>query len=65
MVKIVMLYGGRTRALKYLVDKCRLIAGAMIAFQVAYRVNTDELVIPALLAPEQPKHNFTPEGTLA
>jgi hypothetical protein len=31
MVKIVMLYGGRTRALKYLVDKCRLIAGAMIA----------------------------------
>ena len=51
--------------LGYPADKCRLIADAMIAFRVAYRLATGELVIPALLAPEQPEHDFKPEGALA
>ena len=43
-----------------------LIADAMIAFRVAYRLGEQgELVIPALLAPEQPEHDFGPEGALA
>ena len=53
------------RSLRYPADKCRLIADAMIAFRVAYRLGTGELVIPALLAPAQPEHDFRPEGALA
>jgi len=37
----------------------------MIAFRVAYRLATGELVIPALLPPEEPEHNFRPEDALA
>jgi hypothetical protein len=51
--------------LRYPADKCRLIADAMIAFRVAYRLGTGELVIPALLAPEQPEHHFRADGALA
>jgi hypothetical protein len=46
-------------------DRCRIIADAMIAFQVAYRLGNGGLVIPALLAPEQPEHDFLPEEALA
>jgi len=53
------------RVLRYPKDRCRIIADAMIAFRVAYRVGTGELVIPALLAPEQPEHEFHPENALA
>ena len=49
----------------YPADKCRLIADAMIAFRVAYRLGTGELVIPALLTPEQPEHDFKAGGALA
>ena len=51
-------------ALKFPADKCNYIASAMIAFRVAYRLGRDELVIPALLAPEQPEHDFKPDGAL-
>jgi hypothetical protein len=37
----------------------------MIAFRVAYRLGTGEFVIPALLAPEQPDHDFKRDGALA
>ena len=53
------------RVMKFPKDRCRIIADAMIAFRVAYRLDTGELVIPALLAPEQPKHDFRPEDALA
>ncbi len=52
-------------ALRYPADAARLIADAMIAFRVAYRLGTGELVIPALLAPEQPEHDFRADGALA
>jgi hypothetical protein len=48
------------RVLKYPADRCRIIADAMIAFRVAYRLGDEWLVIPALLAPEQPQHDFRP-----
>ena len=51
-------------ALKYPADKCSYIASAMEAFRVAYRLGTGELVIPALLPPEQPEHDFQPDGAL-
>jgi hypothetical protein len=51
-------------ALKYPADKCRYIASAMEAFRVAYRLGTGELVIPALLPPEQPVHDFVADGAL-
>jgi C-terminal of Roc, COR, domain/Ras of Complex, Roc, domain of DAPkinase len=53
------------RVLRYPADRCAIIANAMIAFRVAYRLGTDEFVIPALLAPEQPDHDFKPDGALA
>ena len=34
-------------------------------FQVAYRLGTGEIVIPALLASDQPEHDFRPEDALA
>jgi hypothetical protein len=40
----------------------------MIAFRVAYRLGrlgTGEFVIPALLPPEQPDHDFKPDGAIA
>ena len=46
-------------------DRCRIIADAMIAFRVAYRLGVDGLVIPALLSPDQPEHDFLPEDALA
>ena len=49
----------------YPAERCRVIADAMIAFQVAYRFGTGEFVIPALLPPEQPDHDFMPEDALA
>ena len=52
-------------AFRYPPDRCRIIADAMIAFRVAYRLGTGGLVIPALLAPEQPKHDFKPDDALA
>jgi C-terminal of Roc, COR, domain len=53
------------RAMHYPPDRCHIIADAMIAFRVAYRLSTGEVVIPALLAPEQPEHDFRPEDALA
>jgi signal recognition particle receptor subunit beta len=53
------------RVLCYPADRCAIIANAMIAFRVAYRLGTGEFVIPALLAPEQPDHDFKPDGALA
>jgi hypothetical protein len=41
--------------LRYPADRSAIIANAMIAFRVAYRLGTGEFVIPALLAPEQPR----------
>lgn len=56
---------GAARELRYPRDRCRIIADAMIAFQVAYRLGVDRLVIPALLVPEQPKHDFDLRDALA
>jgi hypothetical protein len=42
----------------YPAARCRIIADAMIAFQVAYRLGTGEFVIPALLPSDQPDHDF-------
>jgi hypothetical protein len=54
------------RVLRFPADRCRIIADAMIAFRVAYRLGTGEFVIPALLPPEQPPHHgFKPDGALA
>ena len=58
------------RVLRYPADRCAIIANAMIAFRVADRLETEkldtaEIVIPALLAPEQPDHDFKPDGALA
>jgi hypothetical protein len=53
------------RVLRFPADRCAIIANAMIAFRVAYRLGTGEFVIPALLAPEQPDHDFRPDGALA
>jgi signal recognition particle receptor subunit beta len=53
------------RVLCYPADRCAIIANAMIAFRIAYRLGSDELVIPALLAPEQPDHDFDADGALA
>jgi signal recognition particle receptor subunit beta len=58
------------RVLRYPADRCAIIANAMIAFRVAYRLGTRELgtsefVVPALLAPEQPVHDFKSGGALA
>jgi hypothetical protein len=52
------------RLLRYPADRCAIIANAMIAFRVAYRLGTGEFVIPALLAPKQPDHDFKPDGAL-
>ena len=51
-------------ALKYPADKCNYIASAMEAFRVAYRLGTGELVVPALLPPERPEHDFQTDGAL-
>jgi hypothetical protein len=53
------------RVLRYPADRCAVIANAMIAFRIAYRLGTGEFVIPALLAPEQPDHDFKPDGAIA
>ena len=53
------------RRLRYPPDRCGLIADAMIAFRIAYRLRTGELVIPALLPLEQPGHDFSPDGALS
>jgi hypothetical protein len=53
------------RVLRYPADRCAIIANAMFAFRVAYRLGTGEFVIPALLAPEQPDHDFKSDGALA
>ena len=45
--------------------RSRIVADTMIAFRVAYRIGANWLVIPALLAPEQPEHDFRPEDALA
>jgi hypothetical protein len=34
----------------------------MIAFRLAYRLGTEELIVPTLLAPEQPDHDFKADG---
>ena len=52
-------------AFSYPADRCRIIADAMIAFQVAYRLGTGEFVIPALLPPQQMKHDFKQDGAIA
>jgi hypothetical protein len=54
-----------SRVLRYPADRCNVIASAMVAFRVAYRLGTGEFVIPALLAPEQPDHDFKLDGALA
>ena len=46
-------------------ERCYIIVEAMIAFGVAYRLGVDGLVIPALLAPEQPAHDFKPDGAIS
>jgi GTPase SAR1 family protein len=53
------------RVLRYPPDRSAVIAKAMIAFRVAYQLRTGEFVIPALLAAEQPDHDFKPDGALA
>ena len=53
------------RAFKYGPDRCRIVADAMIAFRVAYRLRDGQLVIPALLAPMQPEHDFKADGAIA
>ena len=57
------------RELRFPADKCGLIANVMTEFKIAYRFNTGQntgkLVIPALLPPEQPDHDFQPEDALA
>jgi C-terminal of Roc, COR, domain/TIR domain len=54
------------RVLRYPADRCAIIADAMIAFRVAYRLGTGEFVIPALLPAEQPPdHGFKSDGALA
>lgn len=55
------------RTLLYPPDRCRLIVEAMVAFGVAYRLANDSsrLVIPALLEPQQPSHDFKSEGAIA
>jgi hypothetical protein len=54
-----------TRASMRQRERWRIIADAMIAFQVAYRLNTGELVIPALLPGEQPVHDFNSQDAFA
>ncbi len=51
--------------LRFPAEKIRIIADAMIAFRLAYRLSRSELVIPALLAPEQPRHDFDDNGAIA
>jgi GTPase SAR1 family protein len=48
------------RTLRFPTNRCQLIADAMVAFRVAYRLafDTQQLVIPALLEPQQPAHDF-------
>ncbi len=46
-------------------DRCRIIADAMIAFQVAYPLGDGAMVIPALLASDQPDHDFEDVDALA
>ncbi len=53
------------RKLHYPPERCAIIVNAMIAFRVAYRLSSGEVVIPALLAPEQPEHDFRTENALA
>jgi signal recognition particle receptor subunit beta len=53
------------RVLRFPPDRCAIIAKAMAAFGVAYGLETGEFVIPALLPPEQPDHDFKPDGALA
>lgn len=54
------------RKLRYPPERCGLVADAMVAFGVAYRLQRDpnRLVIPALLEAEQPAHDFRGEGAL-
>jgi hypothetical protein len=55
------------RQLTYPPERCRLIVEAMEAFGVAYRLARDpsRVVVPALLATEQPEHDFSDSTTLA
>jgi hypothetical protein len=51
--------------LRYTPERCRIIAEVMIAFRVAYRLPSGELVIPMLLSGEQPVHDFRPDGAIS
>jgi small GTP-binding protein len=54
------------RTLHYPAERCRLIADAMVAFRVGYRLrDTQQLAIPALLEPQQPRHGFDEYSALA
>jgi hypothetical protein len=55
------------RRVRYPLDRCHLIVQAMVAFGIAYRLPHDmqALVIPALLDPQQPEHDFKIDGSLA
>jgi GTPase SAR1 family protein len=56
----------QNRGVRYPPERCRTIVDAMVAFRIAYRFayDPDGLVIPALLEPNQPQHNFDPAGAL-
>lgn len=55
------------RTYKFPPDRCGMIVDAMIAFGVAFRLARDHqrLVIPALLEPDQPTHDFKSESAMA
>ena len=53
------------RIMRFPSERCRIIADAMIAFRLAYRLRTGELVVPALLASDEPEHDFKPKDFLA
>src|SRR5262249_20188622 len=56
----------QNRGLRYPPERCRTIVDAMVAFRIAYRLahDPDGLVIPALLEPNQPEHDFSPASAL-
>ncbi|MEJ2118074.1 MAG: COR domain-containing protein, partial [Alphaproteobacteria bacterium] len=66
ILKVAKAHDGNL-ALHFPADRCRLIADAMVAFRVAYRLanTTGQMVIPALLEAQQPQHDFDGTDALA
>ncbi len=55
------------RAFRYSRERCGLVVEIMVAFGIAYRLkgDTTQIVIPGLLEPKQPEHDFKGNGALA